>query len=267
MGLTALSGSGRAAGAEKPLWEFGMGVGGILFQDYRGSDSSHFYPLPVPYFVYRGRFLRADREGIRGRLLHQDRIVLNLSFNATTPVHNNAARRGMPDLKSTVEVGPSLDTHLWRSADRQITLDLRIPLRAVFTLEARPREIGELLAPNLNLDAAGLKTLRGWDLGLLAGPILIDRHYAGYFYSVAPRYAIAGRPAYAAPGGYAGTELLASLSKRYPLLWVGAFVRYDTLAGARFQASPLVKRRGYWATGFGIAWMIRESHRLVETDE
>ncbi len=140
-------------------------------------------------------------------------------------------------------------------------------MRAVFTVASSPREIGELLAPNLNLDAADLKALPGWDLGLLAGPILIDRHYAGYFYSVAPRYATAARPAYAAPGGYAGSELLASLSKRYPSFWVGAFVRYDTLAGARFEASPLVKRRNYWAAGFGFAWMIRESDRLVETDE
>ena len=27
-------------GEEKPLWEFGMGVGGIAFPDYRGSDET-----------------------------------------------------------------------------------------------------------------------------------------------------------------------------------------------------------------------------------
>lgn len=267
LALAALAAAGRGRAAEKPLWEFGMGIGGVLFQDYRGADSSHFYPLPVPYFVYRGRFLKADRNGIRGLLLRQDHITLNLSVNATTPVRNNAARSGMPDLRPTLEVGPSLDAHLWRSADRRITLDLRVPVRAVFTVESSPREIGTMLTPNIALDAGNLKALPGWNLGLLASPLFVDRHYAGYFYSVAPRYATVTRPAYSASGGYAGSQLLASLAKRYPSFWVGAFVRYDTLAGARFEASPLVKRRSYWAAGFGLAWMIRESHRLVATDE
>lgn len=265
--LLALAGATRGPAAQEPLWEFGMGAGGVLFQDYRGADSSHFYPLPVPYFIYRGRYLRADRNGVRGRMLHQDRIAFDLSVNATTPVRNNAARNGMPDLRPTVEIGPSLQVHLWRSAERRVKLDADVPLRAAFTVQSSPREIGELLTPNINLDATGLRALPGWDLGLLAGPLIVDRHYAAYFYSVAPRYATAARPAYSAPGGYAGSELLASLSKRYPSFWVGAFVRYDTLAGARFDSSPLVKRRSYWATGFGIAWMIQESQRLVEKDE
>jgi hypothetical protein len=45
-------------------------------------------------------------------------------------------------------------------------------------------------------------------------------------------------------------------------------VRHDTLAGAAFEASPLVKRGNYWAAGAGIAWIIRQSGRLVDdTDD
>jgi len=42
----------------------------------------------------------------------------------------------MPDLRSTLEVGPSLNVHLWRSADTRLKLDVRLPARAAFTIEA-----------------------------------------------------------------------------------------------------------------------------------
>ena len=59
---------------EAPLWEVGLGAGAIAFQDYRGSDTTHAYPLPVPYIVYNGKFLKADRDGVRGTLFNQDWI-------------------------------------------------------------------------------------------------------------------------------------------------------------------------------------------------
>ena len=96
-----------------------MGVGAIAFDDYRGSDTTHAYPLPLPYILYNGKFLKANRDGMRGTLFNQDRFELNLSFDATTPVRNDRERSGMPDLKSTVELGPSFDLHLMRSDDAQ----------------------------------------------------------------------------------------------------------------------------------------------------
>ena len=101
-----------AAAEDKPLWEFGLGAGAVSFADYRGADTTHVYVLPLPIFYYRGQFLKSDRRGIRGELFSQDWIELNISANATTPVRRNAARAGMPDLRSTVEIGPSLDLHL-----------------------------------------------------------------------------------------------------------------------------------------------------------
>jgi MipA family protein len=97
--------------------------------------------------------------------------------------------------------------------------------------------------------------------------LFADHRYDDYFYSVAPQYAIAGRPAFQAAGGYAGTQALVSLSRRYPAYWIGAYIRHDTLAGASFADSPLVKRDSYWSAGFGVAWMIRQSSRLVESED
>ena len=256
-----------ASPKEAPLLEFGLGVGAVAFEDYRGSGSSHIYPLPVPTLWYYGKFLKADRDGVRGTLFNQDRVEVNLSGNATTPVRNDRERNGMPDLKSTLELGPSFDVHLLHSADARIKWDLRMPLRAAFTVEASPRMIGWTFTPRFNLDIADPAGFTGWHLGLLTGPLFADRRYHGYFYTVAPQYATAARPAYQAVGGYAGTQAVAALSKHYPHFWVGAFVRYDTLAGAAFVDSPLVQRKGYWAAGFGISWMIHRSSTLVEVPD
>jgi outer membrane protein len=252
---------------EEPLWEYGLGVGGVAFEDYRGSDTSHVYPLPIPTVSYNGTFLKADRDGVRGTLFNQDWIELNLSGNATTPVRSDRERAGMPNLKSTVEVGPSLDLHLLRSDDARIKFDLRMPLRAAFTVESSPREIGWTFTPRFNLDVADPIGFAGWHLGLLAGPLFADHRYHDYFYTVAPQYATTERPAYQAVGGYAGTQTLASTSKRFPRFWVGAYVRYDTLAGAAFLDSPLVQTKSYWSAGFGISWMIQHSSTMVEVPD
>lgn len=252
---------------EEPLWEFGLGLGAIAFEDYRGSDTVHAYPVPVPYFVYNGKFLKADRDGVRGTLFNQDRLEINLSFNLTTPVRNDAERSGMPDLKSTVELGPSFDIHLFRSEDAKFKLDLRMPLRAAVTVQGSPQFIGWTFTPRLNLDIADPLGFNAWNLGFLTGPLFADRRYNQYFYSVDSQYATVSRPEYQASGGYAGTQSIAALSKRYPKFWIGAYMRYDTLAGAVFVDSPLVQRRSYWSAGFGFAWMLRRSSSMVEVPD
>ncbi|HSB24315.1 MAG TPA: MipA/OmpV family protein, partial [Burkholderiaceae bacterium] len=56
------------ARADQPLWEAGLGIGGLRLPDYRGSDQSHDWIVPVPYIAYRGKILKADREGARAVL-------------------------------------------------------------------------------------------------------------------------------------------------------------------------------------------------------
>ncbi len=250
-----------------PLWEFGLGAGLVAFEDYRGAASSHVYPVPVPYLVYRGSFLRSDREGVRGLLVEDSRVELSVSAGATAPVRTDAARAGMPQLKPTLELGPELQLHLWRSDDRRVRLDLRIPARRVITVEAEPHAVGWFVAPNLNLDLRDLGGHAGWDVGLLAGPVYADGGYNGYYYSVAPAFSTAVRPAYAAGGGYSGFAMAASLSKRWPRYWCGAYLHHDSLAGAVFDQSALVQRLSYWSGGAGCAWLIGASSRLVERSD
>lgn len=264
-----LAGSAAAGAADAPLWEVGLGVGAVSFPDYRGSDRQRVHAVPVPYVVYRGEFLKADREGVRGVFFDSDRVEINVSLGASVPVDSdgNDARRGMPDLDPTVEIGPSVDVTLWRSADERAKLDLRLPLRWATTVSGEFRDVGMVFSPRINLDVRDPFGYSGWNLGLLTGPIYADERNHAYFYDVAPRYATATRPAYEADGGYSGTQFIGALSKRYPGYWVGAFVRYDTLSGAAFEDSPLVKRDNAWAAGFGIAWMLGQSSQRVPIDD
>jgi len=264
------AGLGLSAHAEqKPLWEAGLGIGAVTFPDYRGSDRTQTYVLPVPYFVYRGEFLKADRNGVRGRFFDSDRVELNVTMNASAPVdsRDNPARQGMPDLKPTVEIGPSLDLTLWRAGDRRAKLDLRLPLVTGVTLEGSPRSTGVSFTPRLNLDLQDPAGMAGWNLGLVAGPVFGDRRQHEYFYSVAQQYATPDRHAYEARRGYAGAQFLVAVSKRYPSYWVGGFLRYDTLSGAVFNDSPLVKRSNYLAGGIAMAWIIGESSRMVDVSD
>lgn len=267
-GLMVIGCAAPAPADEKPLWEAGLGVGALSFPDYRGSDETQVFPVPVPYFVYRGEFLKADRDGVRGELFDREFAELSISVNATIPVQSedNAARRGMPDLKPTLELGPSLDLHLWKSADGAMKLDLVLPLRAPVTVESSPRSIGWLFSPRFNLDIGNIGGQDGWSFGLGAGPLFADRRYHEYFYGVAPRFTTAERRQYEAGGGYSGAHVLTAISKRYPKYWLGAYLRYDALSGADFEHSPLVKRTSYLAGGLGIAWMIGASKRMVDAE-
>ncbi len=262
--ITLLTAAARAD--EEPKWTVGAGLGVAGFEDYRGADAVHVYPIPFPYLIYHGDFLKSDRKGVRGLLFAGDRLEINLSGNATAPGHNDPARFGMPNLKPTVELGPALDLHLWKRADSPWRLDLEVPVRAAYTVESSPRFIGGTLSPSLNLNARSPGRLVGWDFGLEAAALFADSRYDDYFYSVQPRFATGLRPAYSAPGGFGGTETSFTFAKRFPRYWIGGYLRHDSLGNAAFDPSPLVQTNHYWSMGIGFAWILRESKERVEVE-
>lgn len=264
LGLMLLS-TIAARAADKPLWEVGLGAGTLVFNDYRGADTAHAYPIPVPYVTYRGKFLRSDYDGLRGQFLSNRYFEIKLSLDATTPAssHGSDTRRGMPNLEPTFDIGPELDGHLWRSANRRWRVDLDLPLRRAITLTSHPSAIGWQAAPSLDLDVLDIDGHEGWRAGAGVGPLYADAAYNRYYYGVAKAFATATRPVYRPNGGYAGTETIVSTTRRFPKFWVFAFLRYDTLSGAAFAASPLMRSRHYVFGGVGFAWMIAASDRRV----
>ena len=254
-----------AGGVMRPLWEVGIGIGALRLPDYRGSDESSTRWFPVPYAVYRGKWLRADREGARAVLLDAQSVEIDLSVAASPPTRsrNNAARTGMPDLKATLEFGPNANFTLLRSAEHHAKLDLRLPLRAAFSVQRSPESAGVVFSPNLNLD---LTEVGGaWNVGLLAGPVFSDRRYNHRLYGVDVAYATPQRSAYQAGGGYAGWQTLASVSRRFDGMFFGAFLRHDSLRGAVFADSPLVRQDSAVTFGFAMSWVLGTSTERVAT--
>ena len=251
-----------SARAEQPLWEAGLGVGGLRLPHYRGSDQAHSLLLPVPYGVYRGQILRANRDGARAVLFDGDRFDFDVSSAVTAPLRSadNRARSGMPDLAPTLELGPNLNFNLARGATWKV--DLRLPARAVFTVQSRPQSLGWTFSPVVNLDVKW----QGWDIGLQGGPVWGTRRFNSYFYDVAPAYANAARPVYTAQSGQGGWRLTTGASRRFGALWVGAFVRADSVAGASFEASPLVKQRSQLGFGLAVSWVFATSDQRVSDD-
>ena len=254
---------------ELPLWEAGFGFTGLTLPDYRGSDEQRGYVLPLPYLVYRGEILRADRKGLYGLLFNSERVEINISADASVPVRSsrNSARTGMPNLDPTFQIGPSLDICLISNCKISNIVQIRLPVRAVFTSDfTYLAGTGFVVNPQLNFDFKNLGQGR-WNFGFAAGPLFASRKYHEYFYQVDPQYAIPDvRPAYAAPAGYSGSVLILTLTRRYEKVWFGAFVRYDELSDAVFAESPLVKTNHAIMAGFALAWVFGQSQILVEAE-
>lgn len=249
----------------KPLWEIGAGFAAIDFPIYRGSKDRRSYLLPIPYYVYRGEVLQINRERVRGLLFRSDDIEMDISVNGSVPAKSSdsSARQGMPDLDPTLEIGPSLNAHLYYSDDQKINFDLRMPLRSVTASDfTRLQNAGWLFQPQLALDLNDYKN-SGWNIGLVGGVIFSDQRYNQYFYDVLPQYATATRPSYNSGGGYAGTQFILAFNKRNDSYWMGGFMKWDDLKGAVFMDSPLVESKQYFTIGFAVTWVLDKSAKMV----
>ncbi len=270
VGIFLLSGLALQAFAEqKPKWELGLGAAAMSFPDYRGSDESRAYAFPIPYLVYRGDRIKADRQGARAELIDFGDVAhVDLGLNGSIPVSSvkNQARQGMPSLSGAIEIGPALEVHFYKSEGDRVRLKMRVPVTYGITLGNGVGSNSWQASPNLNLDIRNVAGLPGWNLTMLAGPIYATTRRHAYFYDVAPQYATAERPAYKASAGYSGAQFVAGLSKRFDKTWVGAFMRYDNLNGSVFRDSPLVKTRSYLAGGVAVAWVLGQSSEMVEAD-
>lgn len=252
-----------ASAAPPSRFEFGVGVGAIHFPDYPGSEEVRTLVLPFPYVVLRNRYLDVNRDHIRGKLFKDDRFSLDMDFGGQVSVDSSGTqeRRGMPDLDWLGEVGPLLRYHAWRDTEDETHLDLLLPLRVAvsargFSLRHRGWVTGPRVEWHKTLQVGGDDTVY-LDSALTA--YYVDRGYADYYYSVAPQYANATRPAYAAPGGYAGDSVELGLSWHHGDMVYGAFIEHTSLHGAVFQSSPLVGRADGLSLGLAVSWVLQRN--------
>jgi MipA family protein len=250
-----------AAQDKEPLWEIGLGVAGLSMPDYRGSDERSGYLLPFPYVVYNGEHFQVNREGIRGDLFESKRIEFDFSAAGSTPAKTrSAARHDMPDLNPAFELGPAIRVNLNDDPDRSGGWSLVLPVRAVVATDFRKTQsLGWVASPYIEYDQP--RFYGRLELALSFGPMYAGERYHDYYYEVSPDFATAERPAYDAKGGYSGSRLTATLTRRYKDYWWGAFLRYDDLSGAKLTDSPLVRKNSAFMAGFGIAWVLARARQ------
>ncbi|HSN18673.1 MAG TPA: MipA/OmpV family protein [Gammaproteobacteria bacterium] len=242
--------------------DFGLGVGAVDFPAYEGAAEKRQLVLPFPYFSIRSRFLDADRDQVRGKLLRSDRWSLDMDFGGNVDVTSSDTkeRQGMPDLDWLGEVGPALRYHVWQGgADDGI--DFVLPARVAASVRGVTfHHRGFDSDPRLVWHATWFEA--GEDRLILDANVsgrFVDRGYAQYYYGVSPQYATAARPAYEAPGGYAGWSTQLGVSWHRGDMVYGAFVEHTSVHGAAFQSSPLVGDAGGWSFGLAVAWVFQRS--------
>src|SRR5271165_2105583 len=115
----------RAETRQQPLWEYGLGIDVVTFQDYPGSNTSRVWPVPVVYLVYNGTFLKADRNGVRGLLINQEWVELNVSGDLSPPVRRITTGHWL-GVRASVDTAQSLGTQGLRLAGgNRLCLDAR----------------------------------------------------------------------------------------------------------------------------------------------
>lgn len=237
-----------AATVEDPatdaLWEMNIAAFGRHGPSYPASEESQddFIPLPLP--VYRGTFLRVGDDTdspMRGRVFRTDRIKLDIDFDLVFGSDSDdvAARDGMPDLNLLTEIGPELELQFvdrgWLAAD----VFLALPVRGALSWDGLdPSFEGLVFAPELKFTRDFGNERQQLKLRITSS--FASDGYMDYYYEVTHAFATVQRPAFAADGGYLGTEI--ALSLRWPVanrleLWGG--VRQGFYRGAKNEDSPL----------------------------
>nr|WP_315193125.1 MipA/OmpV family protein [uncultured Aquabacterium sp.] len=248
---------------KQPLWEVGAVALGVSQQAYPGSDQRIRRGLALPYFIYRGKVLRADRDTAGLRAIKTETFELDVGFAASFGTRSDEieARRGMPELGTLVEFGPRLRWNLgagpgggnWRAV---------LPLRGVFDLSDSGAHRGMALEPELQFQR---RSDSGWNYTASIGAIIADQRLASTFYEVRPEFARTGRPAYEADAGLVAWRLGASLGRKLTPDWrVFGFARVDTVSGAANQDSPLVRRNTGMTAGVGVAYTWLRSEAMSQ---
>jgi len=242
-----------------PLWEVGAFAGSITSPAYPASAERLSRSLVLPYFIYRGERLSVDRDGVDARWQIAPGFELDVGVSGSFPARANdvLARQGMPDLGTLLEVGPRLKVKL-PSPGAGLKMGLDLPLREVLEVNGGTRGQGMVFEPTLVVDAANLGD--GWSLTAKAGLAWGDQAVNQYFYSVAPLYATAQRPAFDAQSGLMSARASLSTSKYLsPDLRVFGYARLDYYGLGANTASPLFLQNSSPTWGLGLTWTLRRS--------
>lgn len=244
-----------------PLWEAGLFASGITQPAYPGAYESANLLFGVPFVIYRGEYLRIDRGTVGVRAIKTPRAEIDVSFSASLGSRADVieARRGMDDLGTLLEFGPRLRINIGDAVAGERRSRIQIPVRSVFDVNDHFRYRG--IAYELQW-VTDMTLAADWDVTTSLGAVFGDQQLADTFYRVAPAEATATRPAYNASSGLIALRATIFASRLFkPEMRWGGYLRFDSLAGAANQDSPLVRRDTGWTLGLGLAWTLAQSER------
>lgn len=251
---------------EEPLWEYGIGLGGIRYYHYPAAAQFRDVGAVFPTFQYRGEILRADdREGARAYLIHEKTFSLEMGGGLLPAVsaEDNEARQGMDALPWGLQLGPQLVMEPRESWElkvgvyQAVTTDLKMTKTTGFLSKAELvwRVDDDLEATGLFGDAVVSGRL-GFEIRAATQDFLKT------YFEVEPKDATSARPAYAARGGFLSYEL----SYLHKMTW-GRTTVYAGVADQHFdlsanKESPLHRQNENMSLFFGLAYSLRESKKL-----
>jgi MipA family protein len=248
-----------SAASKLPLWEAGLFVLEITQPAYPGADARVSRALALPYLIYRGQYLRAERGGVGLRALMTPRIELDVGFAASLGSHSSdiPARRGMADLGTMIEFGPRLKINLGDVSSGRSNSRLQFPLREVIDVSHGFVSRGIAFEPEWVTDT---RLFNRWFISTSLGAMFGDNKLADTYYGVDPGEATSTRPSYAAKNGLialrAGLFAAHTLTPDVRLIYI---LRIESLAGASNRDSPLVRRNFGWTAGIGLSWALGRS--------
>ncbi len=251
-------------GKKLPLWEFGVFGLAARLPHYRGSDEYKNYLFPLPYFVYRGKKIKADRGGVRGIFWRNKRVEIDLSLSGNPPVSDdNKSREGMPEMDSLVEVGPAF-RYYFQEVDDRNALFLQANLRMAFSFgfdDGIDTEYQGYIS-DLSLVYKNSKTFSQYKIRyhLSVGMQYADAMLHGYFYDVPSQYVTPEREFYKSEGGYGGVQVSGSFMKDLTDgVSIGLYSRWSNSDGTVYQDSPLVTTTNNYVVGCLLLWKLAES--------
>lgn len=248
-------------GAPKPLWEAGLFGFAVSQAAYPGAADRIQRGFGLPFFIYRGKFLRVDENTVGVRAVKTPTTELDIGFSGSFGASSTdvKVREGMPGLGTLFEFGPRLKFNLGAPLPGS-RLRLELPARGVFDVSDSFRNRGFAVEPELDFNLPLTGSTR---LGLRAGLIFGDRKLNNYLYGVAPQFATATRAAYEGQAGLIATRLGLSTATDLAKDWqLFSFLRYDVVKGGANKASPLVLKSGGATLGIGLSWTFWRSERM-----
>ena len=212
---------------EENYWEYGLGVGGVQFEDYPGADEYTQLALPVPTFQYHGKILHAnDRDGVQAQFYKSEKLILDFSGLGYPPLEakENQLRRGMKDIDLIGAFGPQMIYKINQTIEYSLSL-----FQGVSLSMDRQALTGPIYQSRFTLHFEN----QGYDFGqdktltrLFFTSRWAERSFQKVFYEVQGEFATPDRPEYRARSGW--------MSQEVGLLWQMDFGKPSTYVGLAF---------------------------------